>query len=138
MPAEDDAVVGFEECSFKQAGELAHIARPGVLEEAGERAGPEDDGALLVAGANAVEQGLCERGDVFTALAQRGDGEANGGEAEGEVGKKESLSGHLTERSLRRGEQDGAARRAVLECAAGRRGADPGREGRAGRRGQDR
>ena len=66
----DDAVVGFEEGGFKDAGELADVAGPVVLEEAGECAGAEDDGALLVAGADAVKQGLGEGGNVFAALAQ--------------------------------------------------------------------
>jgi hypothetical protein len=67
------------------------------LEETGKCAGSEDDWALLVAGADAVEEKLRERGDVFAALAQRGDGEANGSEAKGEVGEKKSLAGHLAE-----------------------------------------
>ncbi len=111
----DDAVAGFEEGGLKDAGELADVARPVVLEQAGERAGAEDDGALLIAGADAVEQGLGEGGDVFAALAQRRNGEANGGEAEGEVGEEQALAGHLAQRSLRRGEDDGAAGRAVLQ-----------------------
>jgi hypothetical protein len=85
------------------------------LEETGKCAGSEDDWALLVAGADAVEEKLRERGDVFAALAQRGDGEANGSEAKGEVGEKKSLAGHLAERSLRRGEQNGTAGRTVLK-----------------------
>jgi hypothetical protein len=101
----DDAIVGLEERVLEDAGELAHIAGPGVLEEAGKRAGSEDDWALLVAGAEAIEEKLRERGNVFTALAQRRDGEANGGETKSEVGEKESLAGHLPQRSLRRGEQ---------------------------------
>ena len=117
VAGEDDAVVGFEQGGFKDAGELADVAGPVVLEETGECAGAEDDGALLVAGADAVEQGLGERGNIFAALAQRRNGEADGGESEGEVGKKKSLTGHLAQRGLRGGEQDGAAGRAVLESA---------------------
>ena len=75
-----------------------------MLQEAGQRAGAEDDGALLVAGADAVEQGLGQRGDVFAALAQRGNGEADGGEAEGEVGQQQALAGHLAQRGLRGGQ----------------------------------
>ncbi len=111
----DDAVVGLKKSVFENAGELAHVAGPGMLEKAGEGAGPEDDGALLIAGADAVKEELGERGDVFAALTKRRDGEANGGEAKGEVGKKQSLTGHLAKRSLGRGEQNGAARRAVLK-----------------------
>ena len=69
----DDAVYGFEKGGFKDGGELADVAGPVVLEEAGEGAGAEDDGALLIAGADAVEQGLGERGDVFAAHAQRAE-----------------------------------------------------------------
>ncbi len=86
-----------------------------MLEQAGERAGSEHDGALLVARAEAVEEELRERGDVFAALAQRRNGEADGREAEGEVGKQQSLTGHLAQRSLRGSEQNGAAWRAVLK-----------------------
>ena len=111
----NNAVVGLQERVLKDACEFAHIAGPGVLEEPGERAGSEDDGALLIAGADAVEEELGERGDVFAALAQRRNGEANGGEAEGEVGEKKPLAGHLAERCLRGGEEDGAAGRAVLQ-----------------------
>ena len=111
----DDAVVGLEERVLEDAGQLAHVAGPGVLEEAGERAGSKDEGALLITGADAVEEKLGERGDVFAALAQRRNGEANRSEAKCEVGKKKSLTGHLAERSLRRGEQNGAARRPVLK-----------------------
>ena len=111
----DDAVVGLKESIFENAGELAHVAGPSVLEEAGKGAGSEDDGALLIADADAVEEELGEGGDVFAALAQRRDRETNGGETKGEVGKKQSLTGHLAQRSLRRCEQNGAARRAVLK-----------------------
>ena len=110
-----DAVGGFKERGFEDGGEFADVAGPGVLDEASERAGAEDDGALLVAGAEAVKQALGERGDVFAALAERRDGEADGGEAEGEVGDEQSLAGHLAERGVGGGEQDGAAGRAVLK-----------------------
>ena len=113
----DDAVFGFEEGSFQDAGELADVAGPTVLEEAGEGAGAEDDGAMLVACAEAVEEGLGEQRDVFAALAERGNGEADGGEAEGEVGHEQALTGHLAEGGLRRGEDDGAAWGAVLKAA---------------------
>jgi hypothetical protein len=59
-----------------------------VLEKAGERAGSEKDGALLIAGADAVEEELDERGDIFAALAERRDGKANRSEAKCEVGEK--------------------------------------------------
>ena len=81
-------LTGFEQGGFEDGGEFANVAGPVVLEEAGEGAGAERDGALLVAGADAVEQGLGEWGDVFAAWAQRWDGEANGAEAEGEVGQQ--------------------------------------------------
>ena len=96
-------------------GEFADVAGPVVLEQACERAGAENDGALLVAGADAVEQRLGQRGDIFAALAQRRNGEANRGEAESQVGQQESLAGHLAQRGLRRGQEHGAARRTVLQ-----------------------
>jgi hypothetical protein len=68
----DDAVDGFEEGGFKDAGQLADVAGPVVLEETDEGAGAEEHGALLVAGADAVEEGLGEGGDVFAAL-RRGE-----------------------------------------------------------------
>jgi len=86
-----------------------------VLEEPGEGAGSEDHGALLIAGAKAVEEELGERGDVFATLAQRRNGEANGCEAKGEVGKKQSLTGHLAQRGLRRSRARRAAGRAILK-----------------------
>lgn len=101
VAGEDDAVFCFEERGFKDAGEFADVAGPVVLKEAGEGARPEEDRALLIASADAVEQGLGEGRDVFAALAERRNGKADGGEAEGEVREKEALSGHLAERCLR-------------------------------------
>lgn len=112
----NDAVVGFKQGGLKDACELAHVSRPVVLEQAGERAGAEHGGALLVAVAESVKQGLGERSHIFSALAQGRDGEADGGEAEGEVREKQALAGHLSQRSLRGGEEDGAASRPVLQC----------------------
>lgn len=97
---EDDAVVSLEECGFEDAGEFADVAWPVVLKEPGEGAGTEEHGALLIAGADAVKQGLGERSDVFAALTQRRNGEADRGEAEGEVGEKKSLTCHLPQRCL--------------------------------------
>ena len=71
----DDAIDGFEESGFKDRGQFADVAGPGVLEEAGERAGAEQDRALLIAGAETVEETLSERGDVFAAQAQGGTGQ---------------------------------------------------------------
>ena len=111
----DDAVGGFEQSGFKHAGELTHIAWPAVLEQACERTGAENDGTLLVAAADAVEKGLCKSGDVFFAIAQGRDGEADGGETEGEVGHEQALPGHLAERGFRGGDEDSAAGGAILE-----------------------
>ena len=111
----DDAVAGFEESGFEDGGQLAHVSRPTVLQEAGQRAGRHEDRALLIARADAVQQSLGQRGDVFAALAQRGNGKADGGEPEGQVGQQEALRGHLAQRGLRGGEQDRAARRTVLQ-----------------------
>jgi hypothetical protein len=111
----DDAICGLEESGFEDGGEFADIAGPVVLEESGEGTGAEEDGSLLVAEADALEQGLGEWGDVFAAEAEGWNGEADGGEAEGEVREQESLSGHLAERGLGGGEEDSATGRAVLE-----------------------
>jgi len=97
----DDAVFGFEECGFEDAGEFADVAGPGVLKEPGERAGAEDDGSLLVAAAEAFEEALGDGGDVFAALAQGRDGETDGGEAIGEVGHEQALADHLAKGGLR-------------------------------------
>jgi hypothetical protein len=75
----DYAVDGFKEGGFKDGSQLSDVAGPIVLEEAGECSGAEDDGALLVAGADAVEDGLGEGGDVFTAQAEGWNGEADRG-----------------------------------------------------------
>jgi len=112
----NDAVVGFKDGSFEDGGELANVAGPVVPEEAGEGSGAETDGALLISAAEALEQELSKGCDVFSALAQGRDGEADGGEAEGEVRQKESLAGHLAERGLGRGEHDRAARGSILEA----------------------
>ena len=111
----DDAVFSFKESRLDEAGKFTHVAGPIVLQETGEDAGPEDDGALLVASADAVEEELGERGDVFAALAQGWDGKADGSEAEGEVGEQQALAGHLAQRCLRGSEKDGAAGWAVLK-----------------------
>ncbi len=111
----DDAVGGLEERGFENAGELADIAGPGVLKESGEGAGSENDVALLIAGGDPFEQGLSERGDVFAALAQGRNGEADGGETEGEVGEEYSLAGHVTKRGFGGSDEDGAAGRAILQ-----------------------
>ena len=43
------------------------------------------------------------------------NGEADGGEPEGEIGQQQSLTGHLAKRGLRGGQHHGAARRAILK-----------------------
>jgi hypothetical protein len=111
----DDAIGGLEESGFEDGGEFADVAGPVVLEQAGEGAGAEEDGALLVAEADALEKGLGEGGDVFATHAQRGNCKADGAETEGEVGEEQALADHLAERSLRGGEEDGAAGGTVLE-----------------------
>ena len=111
----DEAIGGFEERHFEDTGELANVARPVVLQEAGEGAGSKDDRTQLVAVAEAIEQELCERSDIFAALAERRDGEADRGEAEGEIGKERALAGHVAKRSLRGSDDDSAAGRAVLK-----------------------
>lgn len=92
----DDAVFGFEKGGLKNAGELARVSGPVMLQEAGEDAGSEDNGALLIADTDAIEEELGEWSDVFTALAQGRNSEADGGEAEGEIGQQQALAGHLS------------------------------------------
>ena len=87
-----------------------------MLEEAGERAGSEDEGALLVAAAEPVKERLGEGRDFFSTLAQRWDGESDGGEAVGEVRDQEPLGDELPQGSLGRGDEGGAAGGQVLEC----------------------
>ena len=111
----DDAIDGLQQGGFEDGGQLAHVSRPTVLEQTGQSAGSHEDGALLVAGANAVQQGLCQGGDVFAALAQGWDAKADGGEAEGQIGQHQALGGHLAQRGLGGGQQDGASLRTVLE-----------------------
>ena len=85
-----------------------------MLQEAGKRAGAERHGALLITVADLVEQGLREGSDVFAALAQGRNGEADGAEAESKVGQKQALASHLAQRDLRGSKHHGAAGRAVL------------------------
>ena len=96
----DDAVDGFEERCFEDGGQLADVSGPVVLQEAGEGAGAKNHRALLIEAADTVEQRLGEDGDVFAALAERGNGESDGGEAEGQIGQQEALRGHLAQRGL--------------------------------------
>jgi len=107
----DDAVDGFEQGGFEDGGQLTHVAGPVVLQKAGECAGSKGHGALLIADAEPVEQELGQWSNIFAALAQRRNSEADGGQAEREIGKKKSLASHLPQRGLRRGKQDGAAGR---------------------------
>jgi len=51
-------------------------------------------------GRRGVRGGTGPGGDVFAAQAERGHGEADGGEAEGEVGHEETLAGHLAQRGM--------------------------------------
>lgn len=107
----EDAVGGFEQRGFKNAGKLADIAWPAVLEQAGEGTRTEDNGPLLVAQAEAIKKVLGERGDIFASLAERRNSETDGSETEGEVGDENTLSGHLAEGSL---DQDCSPGRTVL------------------------
>jgi hypothetical protein len=111
----DDAVDGFEQRGFQHRGQLAHVSRPVVLQQPGQRAGPQHHGALLVARADAVQQRLGQHGNVFAALAQRGNGKADGGEPEGQIGQQQALRGHLAQRGLRGGQQDRSGPRTVLQ-----------------------
>ncbi len=111
----NDAVDRFEKRGLEDGGQFADVAGPGVLEQACERAGAESDGALPIAGADSFQQRLGERGDVFAAHAEGRNDEADSAEAKGQVGQKQALAGHLAQRGLRGGEQDGAAGRAVLQ-----------------------
>src|ERR1035437_1522742 len=79
----DDAVDGFQQSGLQHRGQLPHVSRPTVLQEAGQSTGPQDHGAVLVAAADAVQQRLGERRNVFSSLPQRWNGKADGGEAEG-------------------------------------------------------
>ena len=112
----DDAVGRFEECGFKDAGELADVSGPVMLEEAGKCAGTEGEGSLLVAAAEPVKERLGEERDFFSTLAQGWDGETDGGEAVGEVGDQEPLGDELPQGSLGSCDEGGAAGGQVLEC----------------------
>jgi len=111
----DDAIFVFEESRFKNTGELAHIAGPVVLQQASQSAGAQDDGALLVAGADLVEEELREGCDVFAALAQWRNDKTDGGEPEGKIREQKTLASHLAERGLRGRDEDSAAGGTVLE-----------------------
>ena len=102
----DDAGGRVEDCRLEDGGEFAYVAGPGVLEEARHGAGRQDGGGLLVVAADAVDEGLRDGSDVFAVVAQRGEREADSGEAEGEVGQELALSGEMAERGLGGGEQE--------------------------------
>ena len=85
----NDAVHRFKQRGFKDRGQFTHIAGPGVLQQARQRARSERDGTLLIAVADSVQQRLGEWGDVFSAKTQRWNGEADGAEAEREIYPKQ-------------------------------------------------
>jgi hypothetical protein len=64
---------GIENGGFEDGGEFADVAGPGVLQEAGQGAGAEDRGGLLVMAADAVDEGLGDWGDVFAMLTEGGE-----------------------------------------------------------------
>jgi len=66
--------------------EFADIAGPGIGDETREDAGGKSAERLVVLLAPVAEEEAGEQRDVFFAVAQRGEGEANGGEVTGEVG----------------------------------------------------
>lgn len=75
--------------------ELADVAWPAIGGEAGEGTGgktTEEPGILPIP---LAEEEAGENGDVFAALAQRGEGEANGGEMAGQVGAERATGGEL-------------------------------------------
>jgi len=86
-----------------------------VLQEPRKGAGSENDGTMLVTGAEALQQYLGEHGDIFAALAQRWNGKTYGGKPEGKVRHEQALAGHLAQGRLRGGQHHGAARRTVLQ-----------------------
>src|SRR5208337_5372759 len=103
------------QCILKRAEQFTHVAGPRVLQKARESAGSKHDRALLVADAEPLEKELRKRSNVFAALAQRRNSEADGGQAEREIGKQKALASHLPQRGLRRRKQHGAAGRAILK-----------------------
>lgn len=111
----DDVAVGFQQARFKYAGQLAHVARPGMLQKTSQRAGAQLHRTMLIATADAIEQRLRDGRNVFAAHAQRGNGKTNGGETEGEIGQQQPLAGHLAQRGLRRGNQQNAGGWMVLQ-----------------------
>ena len=66
--------------------EFADVAGPGIGSEAREDAGGKTAERLIVLPAPVAEKESGEEGDIFFAVAQRGNGEADGGEVTGEVG----------------------------------------------------
>lgn len=96
----DSTIRGFEERHLQNTGELTHIAGPAMLQKPGESARRKDDGTELIAGAEAVEEKLRERGDIFATLAKRRESEAYRSEAEGEIGEEDALASPLAKRSF--------------------------------------
>lgn len=101
----DNAAGGIDDGGFEGGGQLTDIAGPGVPHEVLQCTRGKDCGRLLVAMADVLEDGLSERGDVFTAVAEGWQQEADGREAEGEIGQEAALIRKLAERRMGRGEE---------------------------------
>src|SRR5579863_9327153 len=101
----NDSMHSVESRSFKHAGKFACIGRPVVLQQTRGGARRKTQARKMIARADAVQKECGKRRDVFAALTQRRNGEANSREAKGELRQKKAFAGHLTEGSLRGGNQ---------------------------------
>lgn len=93
-----------ERCSVDKAFELAHIAWPGVLNEAGEGHGAEPVHRLSVGVGEALREVIGEQGNVFATFAEGRHAEANGGEASSEIRPKRGGEGEPSQRMSREAE----------------------------------
>ena len=101
----ENAGAGIEDGGFEDGGKFADVSRPGMLEQAGKGSGSENCGGLLVASADAVNEGLGNGGDVFAVFAEGRDGKADGGETKGQVGQKKPLAGQMAQGGVAGDEQ---------------------------------
>ena len=89
----DAGGVGHEDGSFEGVFELADVAGPGVGEKLLEGSGVEALDLFAVAAGVAGEEVGGEGGDVFAAVAEGGEADFDGVEAEEEVGAEAAFGG---------------------------------------------
>lgn len=109
-----------EGCGGDDGFEFADIAWPVIGSEAAEGAGPESAQELAALAYGTAQEERSEDGDVVAALAERGQGEADGGEMAGKVGAEYAGNSQLAQRVAGRDEHlEGTEARASADAFVG-------------------